>query len=107
MNVVENCVPSFLGPPKPTHRGKKIVDYPVIEKKRIFTVPSCCKLYIINSGLYFQGQWFSDNYGLAMKIMWGLGLLAAGQSSTMTVSSPSGRYIALLLWVFFLVIDIM
>jgi hypothetical protein len=33
-----------------------------------------------------QGEWLLTNYGLPMKVMWALGLLAAGQSSTMTVS---------------------
>ena len=32
-----------------------------------------------------QGNWLFDHYGLAMKIVWGVGILAAGQSSTMTV----------------------
>ena len=34
----------------------------------------------------FQGKWLYEKYGLPMKIIWGIGILAAGQSSTMTVS---------------------
>ena len=33
-----------------------------------------------------QGKWLYEKYGLPMKIIWGIGILAAGQSSTMTVS---------------------
>lgn len=36
--------------------------------------------------LSLQGDWLYNKYGLAMKIVWGVGILAAGQSSTMTVS---------------------
>ncbi|XP_025081658.1 LOW QUALITY PROTEIN: natural resistance-associated macrophage protein 2-like [Pomacea canaliculata] len=45
-----------------------------------------------NASLRYAGQWFSDKYGLAMKIMWGLGLLAAGQSSTMT-GTYAGQFV--------------
>ncbi|XP_030828658.1 natural resistance-associated macrophage protein 1 [Strongylocentrotus purpuratus] len=37
-----------------------------------------------NATLLTAGQLIHDNYGNAMKIIWGIGLLAAGQSSTMT-----------------------
>ena len=30
--------------------------------------------------------WLEEGYGMPMKIIWGVGILAAGQSSTMTVS---------------------
>ena len=39
-----------------------------------------------------QGDWLYNNYGLAMKIMWAIGLLAAGQSSTMTVLFYEGVF---------------
>ncbi|KAL3836679.1 hypothetical protein ACJMK2_022101 [Sinanodonta woodiana] len=37
-----------------------------------------------DAGLSLAGTWLHEKYGLSMKITWGIGLLAAGQSSTMT-----------------------
>ncbi|KAL3836662.1 hypothetical protein ACJMK2_022084 [Sinanodonta woodiana] len=37
-----------------------------------------------DAGLSLAGTWLYEKYGLSMKITWGIGLLAAGQSSTMT-----------------------
>ncbi|KAK7093057.1 metal transporter nramp1 homolog [Littorina saxatilis] len=42
--------------------------------------------------LRLAGDWLYENYGLAMKIMWALGLLAAGQSSTMT-GTYAGQFV--------------
>ncbi|XP_071489899.1 natural resistance-associated macrophage protein 1-like [Diadema antillarum] len=37
-----------------------------------------------NPSLMNAGLWIGEKYGNAMKIIWGIGILAAGQSSTMT-----------------------
>ncbi|XP_076455743.1 metal transporter nramp1 homolog [Babylonia areolata] len=38
------------------------------------------------------GEWLSQHYGMAMKVMWAVGLLAAGQSSTMT-GTYAGQFV--------------
>ncbi|XP_070535761.1 natural resistance-associated macrophage protein 2-like [Ptychodera flava] len=38
------------------------------------------------------GIWINDKYGEAMKIIWGIGILAAGQSSTMT-GTYAGQFV--------------
>ncbi|KAI0209960.1 Natural resistance-associated macrophage protein 2 [Lamellibrachia satsuma] len=38
------------------------------------------------------GTWLYEKYGLPMKIIWGIGILAAGQSSTMT-GTYSGQFV--------------
>ncbi|CAH1242248.1 SLC11A1 [Branchiostoma lanceolatum] len=38
------------------------------------------------------GKWIFEKYGLAMKIIWGIGILAAGQSSTMT-GTYAGQFV--------------
>ncbi|KAI0234396.1 Protein Malvolio [Lamellibrachia satsuma] len=38
------------------------------------------------------GKWLYDKYGLPMKVIWGIGILAAGQSSTMT-GTYSGQFV--------------
>ena len=51
-----------------------------------FFIYNCIYLYVLYTVcLFIQGTWLYDKYGLSMKIIWGVGILAAGQSSTMTV----------------------
>ncbi|KAL3836678.1 hypothetical protein ACJMK2_022100 [Sinanodonta woodiana] len=45
-----------------------------------------------NAGLSQAGTWLYEKYGLSMKIIWGIGLLAAGQSSTMT-GTYAGQFV--------------
>lgn len=42
--------------------------------------------------LYDAGIWIGQNYSLTMKIIWGVGVLASGQSSTMT-GTYAGQFI--------------
>nr|XP_022321367.1 natural resistance-associated macrophage protein 2-like [Crassostrea virginica]XP_022321377.1 natural resistance-associated macrophage protein 2-like [Crassostrea virginica]XP_022321386.1 natural resistance-associated macrophage protein 2-like [Crassostrea virginica] len=44
------------------------------------------------ASLMTAGNWLFDHYGLAMKIVWGVGILAAGQSSTMT-GTYAGQFV--------------
>jgi hypothetical protein len=41
---------------------------------------------VIVKNVLFQGIWLNEKYGLGVKIIWGIGILSAGQSSTMTVN---------------------
>ncbi|KAI8492319.1 hypothetical protein Bbelb_297720 [Branchiostoma belcheri] len=45
-----------------------------------------------NPSLSAAGKWIFEKYGLAMKIIWGIGILAAGQSSTMT-GTYAGQFV--------------
>ncbi|XP_045209773.2 natural resistance-associated macrophage protein 2-like isoform X2 [Mercenaria mercenaria] len=42
--------------------------------------------------LRVAGKWLNDQYGLTMKVIWGIGILAAGQSSTMT-GTYAGQFV--------------
>jgi len=42
--------------------------------------------------LQLAGEWLHDEYGQAMKIIWGIGILASGQSSTMT-GTYAGQFV--------------
>ncbi|XP_048730106.1 metal transporter nramp1 homolog isoform X2 [Ostrea edulis] len=44
------------------------------------------------ASLSVAGDWLYNKYGLAMKIVWGVGILAAGQSSTMT-GTYAGQFV--------------
>ncbi|XP_064644350.1 uncharacterized protein LOC135498109 [Lineus longissimus] len=44
------------------------------------------------ASLAIAGEWINDSYGLAAKIIWGIGILAAGQSSTMT-GTYAGQFV--------------
>lgn len=46
----------------------------------------------VDPSLRVAGQWLYDKYGLTMKIIWGIGILAAGQSSTMT-GTYAGQFV--------------
>lgn len=48
--------------------------------------------YRDEASLRVAGDWLYTNYGLPMKIIWGVGLLAAGQSSTMT-GTYAGQFV--------------
>ncbi|XP_062566389.1 metal transporter nramp1 homolog [Saccostrea cucullata] len=48
--------------------------------------------YADTASLKVAGDWLYENYGLAMKIVWGVGILAAGQSSTMT-GTYAGQFV--------------
>ncbi|XP_046553188.1 metal transporter Nramp4-like [Haliotis rubra] len=48
--------------------------------------------YAANPSLRKAGDWIAENYGLGMKIIWGIGVLAAGQSSTMT-GTYAGQFV--------------
>ncbi|KAL4228559.1 hypothetical protein ACF0H5_011609 [Mactra antiquata] len=45
-----------------------------------------------DASLRVAGTWLYDRYGLTMKIIWGIGILAAGQSSTMT-GTYAGQFV--------------
>ncbi|XP_074644517.1 uncharacterized protein LOC141901274 [Tubulanus polymorphus] len=42
--------------------------------------------------LRVAGEWINEKYGLAAKVIWGIGILAAGQSSTMT-GTYAGQFV--------------
>ncbi|KAL3837230.1 hypothetical protein ACJMK2_022599 [Sinanodonta woodiana] len=45
-----------------------------------------------DASLRLAGTWLYERYGLSMKIIWGIGILAAGQSSTMT-GTYAGQFV--------------
>lgn len=45
-----------------------------------------------DASLRVAGTWLYDKYGLTMKVIWGIGILAAGQSSTMT-GTYAGQFV--------------
>ncbi|XP_060586514.1 uncharacterized protein LOC132742199 [Ruditapes philippinarum] len=45
-----------------------------------------------DASLRKAGTWLYDKYGLTMKVIWGIGILAAGQSSTMT-GTYAGQFV--------------
>ncbi|ESO86784.1 hypothetical protein LOTGIDRAFT_128586, partial [Lottia gigantea] len=45
-----------------------------------------------DASLRNAGDWIYDKYGFGMKIIWGIGILAAGQSSTMT-GTYAGQFV--------------
>ncbi|XP_064617765.1 natural resistance-associated macrophage protein 2-like [Liolophura sinensis] len=45
-----------------------------------------------DASLRNAGAWIAEKYGLSMKVIWGVGILAAGQSSTMT-GTYAGQFV--------------
>ncbi|CAH1774872.1 unnamed protein product [Owenia fusiformis] len=88
--------------------GKKIEEanmYYAIESAIALFVSFLINLFVVAvfaaafSGDQFQdaslskaGEWINAKYGLGMKIIWGIGILAAGQSSTMT-GTYAGQFV--------------
>lgn len=58
----------------------------------VFAAAFSDPIYADQASLRIAGNWLSENYGLAMKIVWGVGILAAGQSSTMT-GTYAGQFV--------------
>lgn len=65
----------------------------------LFVVATFAKAFSAGSGyapedasLRTAGSWIYESYGLGMKIVWGIGILAAGQSSTMT-GTYAGQFV--------------
>ncbi|XP_050407510.2 uncharacterized protein LOC126822588 [Patella vulgata] len=48
--------------------------------------------YADNASIRNAGEWIKEKYGLGMKVIWGIGILAAGQSSTMT-GTYAGQFV--------------
>nr|BCL66021.1 divalent metal transporter-related protein [Perna viridis] len=88
------------------HQVKEAIKYNSIESGIALFVSFVINLFVLavfaeafssdeyreKASLHNAGIWLNERYGIAVKIIWGIGILSAGQSSTMT-GTYAGQFV--------------